>query len=356
MTAYLQVIAPGARTLVQDLGFRAARAQGVPLAGVLDQDTLFLVNALLSNPPDTEVLEVALTAPVLQVGEEAVRIATGGGLSGLVVSADGRARQVAEWTATTLPPGAQLRLNPPARGATALLGICGGLDLPEVMGSRATLLRAALGGFHGRALASGDKLKLRFQCETDAPDLTFREHLHYGNGPLRVVPGPQDDRFSNAAWEVFTTEPYEITVQSDRMGMRLVGPLLQHVEDQGADIISDGAVPGAIQVPGNGQPIILLADAQTTGGYTKIASVIGADLPRLAGNIPGDALRFTPVTVAQAEAAARSRAALLQRIAASIGPTGIETDDAALHGQNLISGVIDMHKADHFPGHLAESD
>lgn len=357
MSCHLRVISPGARSLVQDLGFRQARAQGVPAAGVLDRDGLFLVNALLGNPHDTEVLELALTGPVLEAVGAPVRVATGGGLRGLIRASDGAERSLPAWTATTLRPGEVLRLDPPERGATALLGIGGGIDLPAVMGSRSTLTRAALGGIGGRGLAGGDLLRPRMPCATDAPDLTFRTPPPAETGPLRVVPGPQDDRFTEAAWRTFTSARFEITPQADRMGMRLQGPVLEHDPARGPDIISDGAAPGAIQVPGNGQPIILLADAQTTGGYTKIATVIGADLPRLAGCIPGDSLQFRTVSVDQAEQAARDRRALLQRIADSIGPAnrgGI--DEAALHSENLISGVVDMHAADHFPGHLADSD
>ena len=357
MSGHLRVISPGARSLVQDLGFRQARAQGVPAAGVLDRDGLFLANALLGNPPGAEALELAMTGPVLEAVGGPVRIATGDGLRGLIRGRDGAERALPAWTATTLQPGDVLRLDPPERGATALLGIGGGIDLPEVMGSRSTLTRAALGGIGGRGLAEGDLLRPRMTCATDAPDLTFRTPPPAVTGPLRVVPGPQDDRFTASAWQTFTSARFEITAQADRMGMRLQGPVLDHDPGQGPDIISDGAAPGAIQVPGNGQPIILLADAQTTGGYTKIATVIGADLPRLAACIPGDALRFTTVTVEQAENAARDRRALLRRIAGSIGPAdpgGI--DEAALYNGNLISGMVDMHAADHFPGHLADSD
>lgn len=352
----LRVIAPGARSLVQDLGFRRARSQGVPTAGVLDRDALFLVNALLANPPDTEVLELALTSPELQAEEGPLRIATGGGLRGTIVGADGDERMLPEWTATTLRPGARLRLDPPARGATALLGVGGGLDLAPVMDSRSTLLRAGLGGVHGRALVAGDRLRPRHPGGHGEGGLTFSAPPRAASGPLRVVPGPQDDRFAEAAWEAFTGEAFEVTAQSDRMGMRLAGTALGHAGEGGADIISDGAVPGAIQVPGNGQPIILLADAQTTGGYTKIASVIGADLPRLAQCVPGDALRFAVVSVAEAEAAARQRAGELRRIASAIVAAASGLDERVLHRENLVGGVVDMRAADHFPGHLTPTE
>lgn len=355
MSGHLRVITPGARSLVQDLGFRRARAHGVPGAGVLDREGLFLVNALLGNPAGTEMLELALTSPVLRAEDAPVRVATGGGLTGRITEANGHERALPEWTATTLAPGAVLRLGPPARGGTALFGIGGGLDLPEVMGSRSTLLRAAFGGFHGRALAEGDVLRPRLPCPTDAPDRSFRDPPRPEDGPLRVVPGPQDERFTAAAWELFCSAAFEITPQSDRMGMRLAGPILQHRPGHGADIISDAVVPGAIQVPGDGRPIILLADAQTTGGYTKIASVIGADLSRLAAKGAGERLRFTPVSIADAEAAARARLAELHRLAKSIGPVSGGFDETALYRANLISGAIDM-RGDRFPGHLPDDD
>jgi allophanate hydrolase len=351
--AHLTVIAPGARTLVQDMGFAGARGQGVPAGGVMDRTALALVNALLGNPPGTEALEVALTAPVLRAGGGPVRIALGGTLRGVVLGADGFERPVAPWTATTLLPGDTLRLAPPDRGGTGVIGVGGGLDVPVVLGSRSTCLPAGFGGVAGRALRAGDTLTLRGGDCAPGPDLTVTAPPLPGAGPIRVVPGPQADWFVAPEIARFLAGPWVITPRLDRMGMRLDGPALRFATGKGGDIISDGIAPGAVQVPGNGLPIILLADAQTTGGYPKIATVIRADQPRLAAMMPGDTIRFVAVTAPQAEAAARAAQDALARAIASIGPRRQAAPTTAeLMAANLIGGAVDMRRPDHFPGHL----
>ncbi|MCP1168454.1 hypothetical protein NHG85_07930, partial [Limimaricola sp. ASW11-118] len=170
-------------------------------------------------------------------------------------------------------------------------------------------------------------------------------------GPIRAVPGPQAEWFTPEAMARFFDSDYRVGAETDRMGMRLEGPVLAHSE-RGADIISDGIAPGAIQVPGSGQPIVLLADAQTTGGYPKIATVIGADLSRLARLAPGDLLRFQAVTVEEAEEAARARRAALDRMAQDIVAAGAgRIDRRALWSANLVSGAVDALCPDHFPHH-----
>lgn len=353
--ARLHVIAPGARTTVQDLGFRNARSQGVPAGGVLDRDTLFLVNALLDNPPGTEALELALTGCRMRAEAGPVRVALDGILTGRVIAPDGSSRELAPWTATTLADGAELVLDPPRRGGTGLLGIGGGLDLPVLLESRSTSLRAGFGGVGGRALIAGDQLELRGpEMNVAAADRVIRRSPPPDDGsPIRVVPGPQADWFDDEATARLFCTPYRVSAQTDRMGMRLDGPPLTFAAGKGADIISDGIAPGAIQVPGNGLPIILLADAQTTGGYAKIATVIRADLPRLAARLPGDEIRLTPVTLLEAEALARERHAQLAAAAASIAEvTTTSLDLRALYAVNLMSGMVDAGRPDHFDGHL----
>ena len=353
----LRVIAPGARTLVQDRGFRDARSMGVPAGGVLDVTALRLVNALLGNPAGTEALEFVLSAPRLRAEGGLVWVATCAGLGGRVRSPDGAERPVPEWTATCLNDGDELHLAPPPRGAVGVLGIGGGLDVPMVLDSRSTCEKAMFGGFQGRSLAQGDRLLLRGPATAPGPDRRFRTSLRADSGPIRVVPGPQPENFTAAAYATFFGTGYRITPRMDRMGMRLDGARLEHSGPKAADIISDGAAPGAIQVPGNGQPIILLADAQTTGGYPKIATVIRADLPRLAACVPGDLLHFARVTVAEGEAAARAQDRHLAEVSASRTDTQTTAPDAqALLGVNLISGMIDMARPDHFPGHLGPPD
>ncbi len=356
--AVLRVLVAGARTTVQDLGFRQGRGQGVPACGVLDPDGLRLVNALLGNPPDTEALEVALLPPRFRVEAGPVRVALGGGLHGSVLAPGGTRRPLDPWTATTLDSGDELHLASPARGGTGLVGLRGGLDLPRVLDSRSTCLRAGFGGMAGRALREGDLLHLREPAvPAGLPDLHLTRPPPCDAGPIRIVPGPQADWFTPAEFARFLAGPYVLSPRCDRMGLRLDGPALGFAPGRGGDIISDGISPGAIQVPGNGLPIVLLADAQTTGGYPKIATVIRADLARLAALVPGDPIRLAAVTVGQAEALARAGRAALDRAIDSIAPVAdAGTASLALLGASLIGGVVDMQRPDHFPGHLYRSD
>lgn len=353
--AGLEIISPGARTVVQDLGFRQARGLGVPAGGVMDRRTLRLINDLLSNPPGTEALEVALLSPSFRVVEAPVRLALGGTLKGVVRNAHGDERTVGPWTATTLRPGQELHVAAPDRGGLGLIGIYGGIDLPRILGSRSTCLSAGFGGLAGRPLRAGDQL-VCLDADAELPDLGLDPPLE-GEGPIRVVPGPQAEWFTAEEFGRFFESVYRVTPQTNRMGMRLDGPPLTFAPGLGADIVSDGIAPGAIQVPGNGLPIVLLADAQTTGGYAKIATVIRADLPRLAALVPGDEIRFAGVTVEEAEAAARSEALAIAQSIAGIAPVVrriIATAD--LLSVNLITGAVDAARPDHFSGHLFKNE
>ena len=354
MAGALIVKSPGARTLVQDTGFRNGRSQGVPACGVLDRAALWLVNALLGNAPGTEALEVALSSPVLVATDGPVRVAISGTLCGTVQRPDGSSRPVGGWTATTLAPGDALHLQPPARFAVGLIGIAGGLDLPLCLDSRSTCLAAGFGGVMGRGLQAGDLLRAR---EPAGPlpdhDLCVTADIETATGPIRVVAGPQHEWLDSDGAAAFFGSPYTVTPQLDRMGMRLDGQKLSFLPGKTADIVSDGAAPGAIQVPGSGQPIILLADAQTTGGYPKVATVIRSDLPRLSACVPGDHLTFRAVTIAQAEAIAAAHEARIKAAIDSIGPAFAPgMIDGRLRSTSLISGAVDMARADHFPGHL----
>ena len=357
MTPVLKVMDAGARTLVQDQGFCNARGIGVPAGGVLDRSAQRLVNALLGNPAQTEVLEVAMSSPCLRASGGTVWVATSAGLSGVITSPNGASRALAEWRATCLNEGDELRLAPPSRGV-ATLGIGGGLDVPKMLGSRSTCEKAGFGGFKGRSLVAGDILPVgHYEAKAHQADRGFRTKPYLATGPIRVVAGPQPENFTQAAYATFFGTGYLVTARMDRMGMRLQGTPLEHSGPGAADIISDGAAPGAIQVPGNGLPIILLADAQTTGGYPKIATVIRADLPRLAACLPGDVLRFAGVTVAQAEAAARAQDRDLAAVTASITEISLASRVAPeLLTLNLISGMVDMARPNHFPGHISDPD
>ena len=173
--------------------------------------------------------------------------------------------------------------------------------MPRVLGSASTYARAGLGGLDGRLLAAGARLSVVAYSGGERILRTLRTLPPVEAAPIRVVLGPQDDYFDAPSIEHFLSAAYQVSPAADRMGMRLDGPLLRHRPDKGAEITSDATVPGSIQVPGQGLPIVLLADGQTAGGYPKIATVISADLPRLAVMAPGQRVRFTAISVAAAE-------------------------------------------------------
>jgi allophanate hydrolase len=224
--------------------------------------------------------------------------------------------------------------------STAYLAIAGGLALPPFMGSLSTYARAGIGGFNGRKLAAGDVLPLKLGQAPLGDERRLGAPFDYGSGPIRAVWGPQDDYFSGRGRKTFVESDYRVSKEADRMGIRFEGPTIEH--SKGADIISDGIGPGAIQVPGAGLPIVLLGDRQTVGGYSKIATVASVDLPRLGRLLPGQTVRFTAVSVEQAERLRRDQEARLARAIADLPvarpPGGI--DLARLYEENLIDGIV----------------
>jgi antagonist of KipI len=217
------------------------------------------------------------------------------------------------WTTIVLRPGDQVRVGAPKAGVFSYIACSGGIDVPVVLGSRSTYVRGRLGGVEGRALRPGDLLK---SVPTSAPrrrrTVDPRSIPDFAGEPeLRVVLGPQADRFTDDGLAALLGSPYEMLPQSDRMGARLRGPRIGHV--RGHDIISDGIPLGGIQVPGDGQPIVLLVDRQSTGGYTKVATVCSIDIARLGQVKPGQRLTFRAVDVAEAHRLLREDAASLAR-------------------------------------------
>jgi biotin-dependent carboxylase-like uncharacterized protein len=208
------------------------------------------------------------------------------------------------------------------------------------MGSLSTYARAGIGGFEGRKLQANDSLPLKLDHAPPSEERKLAAPFDYGQGPVRVVWGPQEDSFSEQGRATFIGADYRVSKEADRMGIRFEGPTIEH--SKGADIISDGIGPGAIQVPGAGLPIVLLADRQTVGGYPKIATVASVDLPRLGRLLPGQTVRFTAVTVEEAEKLRRDQEARLARAIADFQPArpagGI--DLARLYEENLIDGVV----------------
>lgn len=340
MSAVVEVVDAGLAVSVQDRGRTGFRNIGVPVSGALDPVLMAAANALAGNASEAAVLEVALSGPSLKALSGTVRIGLAGEMGAQVVNTRGQVLKVAPWQTATLFPGDVIRVGGVSHGV-GYVALSGGVQVPAQLGSRSTYLRAAIGGIEGRAPKAGDRL----QCEAVRGDpwLEFRAQApwHHETGPVRVILGPQEDHFTREALATFLTRPYAVTRDMDRMGLRLEGEKLAHNE-KGAEIVSDGVAPGTIQVPANGQPIVLMADCQTSGGYPKIATAIRADLPRLAHLRPGDELRFVAVSHAEAAAALREQ---VRRLADWVGviqtfrPPGV-IDEAALYGANLICGAV----------------
>ncbi len=296
----LEVLNPGLLTTVQDAGRKGWARYGVPPSGPLDEVAFTAANILAGNSPDAAALEITLSGPLLRVARECL-IAVCGATFDLWVGT----LPVPLWHAVYVRAGRIITFGTRRSGARAYLAVSGGIALPPFLGSQATYLPGGFGGLEGRALQAGDRLPLG---ETAVRDLLARagrvwpadRRPPYTSQPtLRVVLGPQDEHFTAEGLATFLNSTYRLTQDVDRMGARLQGPPITHRGITG--IVSDGVVTGSIQVPPDGQPIVMLADHQTTGGYPKIATVIRADLPLLAQLAPGDEVRFTAISLAEAQ-------------------------------------------------------
>jgi biotin-dependent carboxylase-like uncharacterized protein len=341
MTAALRVVRPGLFDTVQDFGRLGFMALGMPTAGAMDRIALSLANALCGNPLGTACLEIGVMGPDLLVEADSVRVALVGPLSpSLIDGPDAAPKPIESNRSHLLKRGQTLRVGMIEGSSTAYLAIAGGLALPVFMGSLSTYSRAGIGGFEGRKLAAGDVLALAKDSAAPGDERRLAAPFDYGSGPFRVIWGPQDDYFSAKGRKTFLESEYKVSKEADRMGIRLDGPVIEHAK--GADIISDGIGPGAIQVPGAGLPIVLLGDRQTVGGYSKIATVASVDLPRFGRLLPGQTVRFTAIEVAEAETLRREQEAKLKSAIAAFQtarpPGGI--DLVKLYEENLIDGVV----------------
>ena len=340
MTAGLKVLAPGLHTTVQDIGRPGYQAIGVPVSGALDGFSLRLANALVGNLLESAALEILLNGPTLEVAADTVRVALAGTGASLAIGAE-KPRMVAAGQSITLPRGEVFQIVPGEQSACCYLAAEGGIAVPLVLGSASTYVRAAIGGIEGRALRRGDVVPLGVACASARVELRLPSPPPpAGEQPIRVVLGPQQEYFTAEAVATLLGSEFRVSPAADRMGMRLDGPPLRH--RHGWDIVSDAIATGAIQVPGSGQPILLLADHQTTGGYPKIATVVSADLPVLGRRRPGDRLRFVAVTVEAAEALCRDAERQLAELITALDPVTERkgADLGSLYGDNLISGVV----------------
>ncbi len=343
MNPSLRVLAPGLLTTIQDLGRPGHQRLGIPVSGALDPVSLRAANALVGNAPDAGALEVAYVGPTLAVDADDARLSFVGAEAAIEIFPDAAAlsgRRVATMRSVRLHWGEVARIGSLSGGAVLYVAVEGGFDIEPVLGSVSTYLRGGLGGWQGRALLAGDRLPLvrdrasdRDDCRLEGLDLRLPTRF-------RAIAGPQSDYFSEREIASFFDSEYTVCAGSDRMGMQLAGRRLAHA--RGFNIISDAIAPGSIQVPGSGQPIVLLADRQTTGGYPKIATVISADLPAL-GRVPiGTKVAFEQVTIEEAYALRRAFLAELDAIPDRIVPLGTGGElSPRLIDLNLISGVVD---------------
>ncbi len=331
----LVVQACGPGTTIQDQGRFGWQKYGLGPAGAMDRLAQAQANALVGNGPEAAVLEFALAGARFLVEGGACRIALVGAEMPLKIEGN----VIAPLAAVTVQNGQTIEIGTARRGQFGYLAVAGGFALTPVLGSLALHMKAAVGGLEGRAFRPGDRLPLLL-AQPSGPDLVAEKAVPHATGPIRVLLGPQDDYFTPAGLATFLSASYTITPNADRMGIRLTGPKIEH-GPKGYNIVSDGIATGAIQVPGNGEPIILLADRQTTGGYPKIANVISADLGRLSQMRPGESFTFTQVSRDSAVSALRAQRAALETFGSGLRPVGAATlDSARLLALNLVDGWV----------------
>lgn len=293
---HITIHKPGLLTLVEDMGRYGYQAFGVPVSGVMDTFAAQMANLLVSNTREEAVLEITLSGPEILFNFNGYIAITGGDLVPML-----NQQSIQMWETLCVQKGDILSFKGLKAGTRSYLAIAGGIQVKTVMNSKSTYTKAHLGGHNGRALIKGDCLKVG-----DCTKKIIRKMIApmmipvYKNViKIRVIMGPQLEHFNENGIHTFLSSVYHLTIDCDRMGYRLEGPTIEH--SGGADILSDGISFGAIQVPGNGKPIIMMADRQTTGGYAKIANVISADLPKLAQAKSGDQITFHQVSVEQAQ-------------------------------------------------------
>jgi biotin-dependent carboxylase-like uncharacterized protein len=311
-TSALVVLTPGLFTTVQDTRGRPHLARfGVATAGALDPFAAAAANVLVDNLPDAALLEITLVGPTLTFTQS-----TAFGLAGGDLGAELDTQRVAPGWSHLARAGATLTFGDRRTGARAYLAVAGGLAVPSVLGSRAADVRAGFSGLAGRPLRAGDRLPIGPVDDVVSRGGRYLPGAYDLSGEsgqaIRVLPGPHVDRFRPGELERFCSAVWQISNQADRMGYRLKGPSLRHA--QSADVASLGLPVGAVQVPGDGRPIVLLADHQSTGGYTVLACVIRADLHLLAQRAPGDEVRFISTTREEAHTALQARCAALRAV------------------------------------------
>ena len=300
----LNIHKSGVQTSIQDLGRTGFQRYGVIASGVADPFAHRIANLLVGNAESSPTLEIALSGPTIEFEADHFIAICGGDLS---PSLDGQ--PLGMWRGHFIPKGSILSFGQPKRGARSYLAIAGSFDVPSVMGSYSTYLRAELGGFKGRALKNGDilhvasltaeRLDALVRSHDKAADWLIPPARYYPQPVIRMIPGRQFLLFNEESRLRIFQDAFTVSSDSDRMGYRLEGPAL--ALEKPNELISEAVAFGSVQVPADGKPIVLLADRQTTGGYPKIGQVASVDLPLVSQLKPGESLKFREITLAQAE-------------------------------------------------------
>ena len=307
------VINPGAYTTVQDRGRFGFQQMGIPITGALDFYAYEVANLLVGNRPESAVLEITLTGPVLKVLSEA-EVAVTGAEIGITLNQ----AKLDCWQSFRVRPGDALEIHQVKTGCRAYLALTGGIDVPVIMGSRSTYVGGKIGGFQGRPLQPGDLLKrIPQQLLSQQRRLPATLVPQYPSEiRLRAILGPQDDYFGQSI-DILLASEFMVSPKADRMGCRLLGPKIALDQDKPKSIVSEPCMPGAVQIPADEQPIILLVE-QTVGGYAKIVTVVFSDLPKVAQAIPGDSIRFEKVDLPTAHALYHNYKQNIKRIEARL--------------------------------------
>ncbi len=348
MSAVLRILESGLLTTVQDLGRIGYQHLGVPTSGALDPVSLRAANILVGNAPMEGALEIAYLGPTFMVEADSVNLACAGADVSIEVLHDEAAVngvRYASMQSFRVQRGQVVRVGQTAGWSLVYLAVEGGFDIKPVLGSVSTYVRGQIGGWQGRALAAGDALPLRRSAAGKRDEFRLEGLDLARPSRFRVVLGPQNTRFSERSIKAFLDGEYTVSPATDRMAMQLDGPKLEHIS--GHDIVSDAIALGSIQVPGHGQPVVLMADRQTTGGYPKVATVISADLPALGRTRIGDKISFQEASVEEAQQLRRTLLQQIDAIPDRMVPAHRSRDDltACLLTNNLISGIANAQLA-----------
>ena len=298
----IEIITPGLLTTVQDFGRVGVMKNGFTQNGAMDRYSMTVANRLCGNCDSAPVLEMTVLGVTARFTQDTVVCVSGADFCAKIND-----KPIKRNKAYKINKGDILSMGAAKSGMRAYLAVAGGIVGEYVFGSASTNLKFAFGGHFGKKLQSGDVLSIGTGAFPlgDIDKWEIPESEYSKDAQLRVVLGPQNDMFTDEDIRLFLSQEYKVTSQSDRMGIRLSGEPLK--SKNGMDIISDGIVFGSVQVPNSGEPIILMADHQTTGGYAKIATVISVDLPRASQLLAGNTVRFKSVTVEEAEQEAKKQ-------------------------------------------------